>query len=202
MTYADSMTSAPRRRDKAATRTALLDAARRRFAQHGYDGTGVRDIAHDAGVDPALVFRYFGAKDRLYAEAVRVEVPEGLTAGADQSAADAAEVLAREVVFGDWAQFDGEHPIIAMLRSSGRPDVRAQLREQICDGYLDEFAQRFRTADDAALRAEMVAALLLGMGVMRSVVGAPELARAGIGDVREHLNRVVSALDTGAAAGA
>lgn len=37
--------AATRRRDAAATRAAILQAARRLFVEHGYDGAGVREIA-------------------------------------------------------------------------------------------------------------------------------------------------------------
>ena len=43
-----------RRRDAAATREAILEAATRRFATQGYGGAGVREIAADAGVTAAL----------------------------------------------------------------------------------------------------------------------------------------------------
>src|SRR5262249_4490858 len=52
----------PRRRDAATTRQLLLDAARQRFAIDGYAATSVRDIAHDAGVNVALINRYFTSK--------------------------------------------------------------------------------------------------------------------------------------------
>lgn len=192
MTYADFMTQ-PKRRDKAATRAALLEAARLRFAQHGYDGTGVRDIAGDVGVDPALVFRYFGSKDRLYGEAVNVEVPAGL--GDDgRPLAHITDALLHDVVFADWEQFDGEHPLLVMLRSSGRPAIRDQLRERICADYLQDFAGRMGGVD-ADLRAELVGALLLGLGVMRSLVGSPALSDATFEETRTLVARMVTALD-------
>ena len=49
-----------RARNAAATRAAILQAARRRFAREGYDQTGLREVAADAGVDAALISRYFG----------------------------------------------------------------------------------------------------------------------------------------------
>ena len=58
---------AARRRNAEATRAAILDAARGRFACEGYDRAGLREIAADAGVDAALVSRYFGGKDELFA---------------------------------------------------------------------------------------------------------------------------------------
>ncbi|WP_283136313.1 TetR/AcrR family transcriptional regulator [Rhizohabitans arisaemae] len=182
----------PRRRDKAATRSALLDAARRRFAQHGYDGTGVRDIAGDVGVDSALVFRYFGSKEQLYAQAVHAEIP-AVAGEAPRPLTELTGALLHDVVFADWEQFGGEHPLLVMLRSSGRAAVRDHLREQICEGYLRSFADRF-DGDDAELRAELVGALLLGIGVMRSLVGSPALGAAGFEATREQVARMVTAL--------
>ncbi|WP_278116883.1 helix-turn-helix domain-containing protein [Mesorhizobium sp. WSM4887] len=36
-------------------RTSILDAARELFAEHGYDGASIRDIAGRASIDPAMV---------------------------------------------------------------------------------------------------------------------------------------------------
>jgi TetR/AcrR family transcriptional regulator len=58
--------TAPRRRDPAATRTKLLTAARREFAQSGLAGARVDEIAARAGVNKQLVYHYFGDKDALY----------------------------------------------------------------------------------------------------------------------------------------
>jgi AcrR family transcriptional regulator len=52
------------------TRDAVLEAARSRFARYGYDGTKVRDVAADAGVDPALVMHFYGSKEGLFAAAI------------------------------------------------------------------------------------------------------------------------------------
>jgi AcrR family transcriptional regulator len=50
------------------TRAAIEAAARNLFAEHGYDRTTVREIAAAASIDPAMVIRYYGGKDRLFAE--------------------------------------------------------------------------------------------------------------------------------------
>jgi AcrR family transcriptional regulator len=44
---------------------AILDAAERLFGSHGYDGTSVRDIAHEAGVNVAMISYYFRSKEGL-----------------------------------------------------------------------------------------------------------------------------------------
>src|SRR5260370_17863030 len=55
-------------RDAKKTRTRILEAARLRFCQHSYEQVGVRDIAADANIDAALINRYFGTKEDLFAE--------------------------------------------------------------------------------------------------------------------------------------
>lgn len=49
-------------------------------------------------------------------------------------------------------------------------------------------------AGDAALRAELIGALLLGMGVMRSIVGSPALGEASFEQTRPLVTRLVRAL--------
>ena len=62
----------PRKSDR--TRTAILAAARRLFAERGYEATTVRDVATSASIDPAMVIRYFGNKDGLFAQAADFEL--------------------------------------------------------------------------------------------------------------------------------
>src|SRR5258708_38535504 len=55
-------------RDAKKTRTRILEPARLRICQHTYEQVGVRDIAADAHIDAALINRYFGTKEELFAE--------------------------------------------------------------------------------------------------------------------------------------
>src|SRR6266704_4328400 len=55
-----------RPRNAEETRAALLAAAQLRFARNGYEATNLRDIAADAGVNVALIPRYFGSKEGLF----------------------------------------------------------------------------------------------------------------------------------------
>ena len=63
-----------RRRDAEATRAAILSAAKAHFARSGYEGTFLRDIAIDAGADAALINRYFGGKEGLYAAVLKESI--------------------------------------------------------------------------------------------------------------------------------
>lgn len=44
---------------------AIIDAAQKLFADAGFEGTSVRDIAHEAGVNVAMISYYFGSKEKL-----------------------------------------------------------------------------------------------------------------------------------------
>lgn len=57
-------------RDAQRTRAAILAAAQEAFSVRGYSDTGVREITAAAGVNPALVSRYFGSKEKLYEAAL------------------------------------------------------------------------------------------------------------------------------------
>jgi AcrR family transcriptional regulator len=60
-------------------RSLILNAAEELFAEKGFDGTSVRDIAHLAGVNLAMISYYFGSKEKLF-EAL-VEYRSGYTTG-------------------------------------------------------------------------------------------------------------------------
>ena len=53
------------------TRARILDAAERLFMAHGYDGTSMRQITSEAGVNLAAVNYHFGSKEALIQEVFR-----------------------------------------------------------------------------------------------------------------------------------
>ena len=86
----------PRRRDAAATRAAILEAAKTAFAVTGYDRTSLRDIAALAGSDVALIPRYFGGKEGLFTEALKATIAPDRLRDWDRRrfARDVAEMMA------------------------------------------------------------------------------------------------------------
>src|SRR5215472_8316173 len=64
----------PKARRGDATRASILTAARERFAADGYERATIRAIAGDAGIDPALVMRYYGNKEGLFAAAAEIDL--------------------------------------------------------------------------------------------------------------------------------
>ena len=59
-------------------RAAILDAAKRLFPTHGFDGVSMDAIARDAGVSKLTVYSHFKDKDSLFSEAVRERCAEQL----------------------------------------------------------------------------------------------------------------------------
>jgi AcrR family transcriptional regulator len=161
-----------RGRNAAATRQAILDAARGCFMRHGYEQVGVREIASLAEADPALVNRYFGSKERLFAEAVAAKFDLSALFAGDR--ATLGERLARYVL--EKKKADGDYdPLIALLRSTGSESPARMLREALVEGFAGPLAARL-DGPDALVRAELVGSVLLGLLVHRTVIGG-EVAR-------------------------
>src|SRR5215217_9333010 len=57
-----------------ATRAAILAAARERFSSDGYERATIRAIAADARIDPSMVMRYYGNKEKLFAAAAEFDL--------------------------------------------------------------------------------------------------------------------------------
>ena len=156
-----------RRRDAAATRLAIFEAATRRFATEGYQRAGVREIAADAGVTAALVNRYFGSKEKLCAEVIASALDiKHLLQGQRGGLADH---LARVMVYGqedsgDW----GYMPLLLWLHSATEPRGVRLFRWDLNRTALPLLAEQIG-GEDAAVRAAMVMAQLTGFAIMLHV---------------------------------
>ncbi|HEX6358616.1 TetR/AcrR family transcriptional regulator [Actinophytocola sp.] len=171
------MTEEIRRRDAAATRQTLLTAATELFAERGYDRTTVRDIATRAGVNQALLFRYFGSKEALFVEAtsdtsLRETEPSLLLA-------EMLEHLLTPVSSGHRDQV-----LTTLLRTLGTDEEAAAVRRRLTTRYMAALAT-LTDEPDADLRAELVLAWVFGISFMRGVSATPPFANADPDTVRE-----------------
>jgi AcrR family transcriptional regulator len=181
-----------RPRDSAATRRALLAAARELFAAAGYDGTTVRAVADRAGVNQALLFRHFGSKEGLFAEAVTGQALEVLHEG------PADDLLPRTLarIMAPDGEPDAGILFFAALRSAGNTDAAATIRDELRSAYGGALAALARTGDeaDAALRADLALAWLLGIALLRKVIRTDALVDADPATVIAHVTRATEAL--------
>lgn len=155
--------AAPRRSD--ATKAAILEAARERFAADGYERATIRAIARDANIDPSMVMRYYGSKERLFAAAsvIDLRMPElGAMPGKHIGAVLVAHFLDR---------WEDDDVLTGMLRvgvtnDAGAERIRAVFAEQlgpIAAGVCPDPA-------DAPRRAALVASQIMGMALARYVL--------------------------------
>lgn len=177
--------AAPRNRDADATRQLLLRSARRRFALEGYGSTTVRDIASDAGVNVALINRYFDSKEGLF-EACLSHAAQQFDRPSVPSLERAVQTVVDRVAVGPGSE-DSFHMML-LLRTSG--DERA---DAIRRKTLRNFAERMATlagwtpdavgGDELLLRAEVAICASLGITLLRSTSGLEPLASATSGDL-------------------
>jgi AcrR family transcriptional regulator len=173
-----------RRPGRSSTRQAILDAARRLFAERGYEGATMRAIAAEAGVDAALVVHFFGNKATLLAEAVdwpfdpEVEMPKLLAGGRRQVGRRVVELFIRT-----WDDEGTRSPILTLLRAATTEPRAAELMRDFLHRRLFTPLMARLDADQPDLRTDLVIAQLIGLGMTRYVIGLDRLASAEAAEV-------------------
>jgi len=168
-----------RRPGASGTKEAILDAARRAFAEHGYQRATVRGVAELAGVDPALVHHYFGTKQALFVAAVRLPVNpvERLSAVLADDPERVGERMI-EVFLSVWDHSANNSPMLALVRSAvGDEQAAAMLREFITEEVLGRIAEELGSPD-ARLRATLAGSQLIGLMMARYIIRVEPLASA------------------------
>jgi AcrR family transcriptional regulator len=153
-----------------ATQAAIWAAAHRLFATQGFAGTSVRDIAREAGVDPALVIRHFTSKELLFLDTMQVDFEY------DRMFAGPIERLGEQLVdFVLTAEEQVRNVFLELLRAGGRDKVGSRLRGTHELGFVQPLLERL-TGPDAELRARLGASLIGGLLYSLWVVGDEQLA--------------------------
>jgi AcrR family transcriptional regulator len=187
---ADKAITTRRRYDAQASRGALLDAAEALFDERGYDATTVRDIGERAGVDAALIARYFGSKEGLYLATLEREPREPLPVDL---------VRAIEHMLNRSEQ-RGLGPIpLAMVSPTLSDELRARVRQIIGRRVVEPFTAELSARDvpDVELRAEILVALSIGVSLTRASATLPALAEAPLDELLAVLATVIEALQEG-----
>lgn len=156
-----------------ATKLRILNAARRQFAEDGYERTTIRSVAVKSDIDPSMVMRYFGSKEGLFAAAAtfNLHLPDLTTVPVRQR----GERLAQNFV-DLWGRELAEGGLPILLRTAATNDRAAGrilkiFREQVLPTVAAV------APDAAAKRAALIASQFLGIAYCRYVVRIPELAK-------------------------
>lgn len=172
------------------TREKIFVAARMLFAENGYAGTPVRDIATAAGVDPALVIRHFTSKEQLFLETMRLdELPQPLL----HEPLDQLGERFIDFVLDPDDQVRGV--FLALVRASDSEGVESHLRERHDEWFVAPLLSRL-DGPDAELRARLAAALVGGLLYALWVVGDEALLAADRSHLVHHYGGLLQLLIT------
>lgn len=155
-----------RSKNAGAIKQALLQAAHELFGQQGFEGTTIRDIGDRAGVDHALISRYYGSKADLYIAALVAE------AVGDQPRRD-FEVL-QDMVESMVTRMDesGLGPVMqALVRSETAGPIRQAAQAHMMRRMVAPVAEglKQRGVEGSDLHAEIVIAALIGVSLGRTL---------------------------------
>jgi AcrR family transcriptional regulator len=157
-------------------RESILDAALIEFAAKGLHGTSTEDIAKRAGISQPYVFRLFGTKKKLFAEACARcmrEVRDAMAA----AAAGASGEEALDAMGAAYMHYLEDDPHRLMLQmhmyaASDEPEIRKVAR----DGYgeLVRFVEQVSGESGARISQ------FFARGMLINVIAAMQVRNAGI----------------------
>jgi AcrR family transcriptional regulator len=178
-------------RSGAESRQRILDTARTLFRQHGYDGTTVRAVAAEAGVDPSMVFYFFKTKQGLFGAAVDMspQTPAAIasifTGGLDGIGERIVRTLVENLDSSD------RTPLAILTRSAPTHDTSEALLREFIDREITGRLTAMLDTPDAALRVGMVNVQILGLAVARYLVKIEPIASAPADDLVAKFGRLV-----------
>jgi AcrR family transcriptional regulator len=148
----------------------ILQIARAQFSRHGYEGTTMRTIAAEAGVDTALIHHFFLTKEGLFEAAVgdALRPPDLVEKALEGPRGAVGERTVRHIVTY-WDQPENQERLVGVLRSVTALDgAAAEVR-----GFLGaRVLYRLTTAlgnTNPELRAALGGAQLMGLATMRYI---------------------------------
>jgi AcrR family transcriptional regulator len=166
-----------RRPGPTTTRHAILEAARGRFGEAGYDRTSLRAIAADAGVDQALIVHFFGSKIGLFLAAV--DLPFDAAIAIPTIVDGPRDGLGDRVARFMLAVMDNEGAratVTAIVRAAtSEPEAARLLRDRLTHELWGPVARSLRVRQ-AEVRIALVGSQIIGLVLARYVVKVEPLA--------------------------
>ncbi|MFD9539043.1 TetR family transcriptional regulator [Streptomyces sp. NPDC060022] len=157
-------TPAPSVPDAPTGKNAILRAARRAFTQRPYAEVTIRGIAADAGVSASLVVKHFGRKEELF------NTVADFGPAAEELFDAPLDGLGRHMVLTlvRSRRAHQSDPLLRVVFSLGNHDERSLLRTRFHEQVTGPLAARL-PGRERALRAELIAGHLIGLGATLSL---------------------------------
>ncbi|GIH98288.1 TetR/AcrR family transcriptional regulator [Planobispora takensis] len=175
-----------RRPGSADTRGEILAAARKIFAEKGYDKATIRGIAREAGVDPALVHHYFTSKEGTFVAAMELpvnpeEVVRLLLSGPREEMGERLVRFILTIV----SDAQARQPVLALMRTAmTNEQVVGMIREFMIQALLLRVAESLKIPP---IRMEAAFAQMFGVVLVRYVIQLEPLASADAEELIELL---------------
>jgi AcrR family transcriptional regulator len=186
-----SKSSRPKKKSEV-TREAILESARAAFLKHGYDQVGVREICSGAGVNCALVNRYFGSKLELFREVLLDDTEYSeLYAG---PVSKLGQRLAQFLILGIIPRKSGEpltiepQRMLLFMRSVGCPDALPVLREAL-NKRVTSLLMRFLPPPYVKEKSALITSQLFGFIAVHRIIGAACVVQGDAGAMADQLAR-------------
>jgi AcrR family transcriptional regulator len=179
-------------------RSAVLDAARELFAELGYERTTMRAVGTRAGVDPALIYHYFGDKNGLLSAAIEIpaDLADALAGVADDDGRAGEDLVGRVISLLEYRP-DIRERMLATLRTALSHEHAAQLlRDRLSSVLLAAFGAVL-AGDRRELRTALIASQMGGLMLARYIVKVPGAAAASPRDLAQAVGPVIQHYLTG-----
>jgi len=148
-----------------------LEAARRSFANEGYERSTIRAIAAEAAINPSMVIRYYGSKEALFVSVATLDFKAGILAALPRGRL--GEGLVRHVL-DRWDDPKDGAALAAMMRASTSNEAA---RERIVAQFSQQLAGLFAAiGPGAGLAAPFIATQILGLTMGRYIWRIPAIA--------------------------
>ena len=181
------MTNEPKRKSDI-TKEGILQAAKEHFSLHGYGNATIRGIAASANIDPTMVMRYFGNKEKLFAAAAEF----------DLRLPDLSELPKQQIgpalVEHFLNRWEEDEALVILLRSAVTHKDAADRIKQIFATQVTAMVAKLRNEPKplASKRAGLLVTQMLGVALCRYVLKLPPVVNLSREELIEHVGQTVN----------
>ncbi|MDO4252518.1 MAG: TetR family transcriptional regulator [Rothia sp. (in: high G+C Gram-positive bacteria)] len=187
---ADMTSSRPQGRPsgKESTKTVIIQTAQKVFAENGYNGSGLRAIAQQAGVDPSTVLYFFKTKLGLFQEVAQRASKALLPVFAALAAEKPGKDIAR-IYLSIWESEEYGASLKALVKTTlGSNQARSVLQEILTDRLSSS------SGPENQLAIELCMAHLLGIAIARYLTELPIISTMSLEESIQEAGSILDAI--------